>query len=122
MVLDAGALIAIERDDRPVLRLLDRLHARGGTAMVPATALAQVLRDPARQVAISRLLGRSSTTTVALDRAGAAQIGHLLRRSGTTDVVDAHVVLCAIQTGRPVATSDAGDLRRLHDGLRTIEV
>lgn len=122
LVLDAGALIAVERGDRGLLGLLSRLDAHDGALTVPATALAQVLREPARRVGISRLLRRSTTTTVALDGAGAAQVGRLLSRSGTADVVDAHVVLCAVQTGQPIATSDAGDLRRLHDGLRLIEV
>ncbi len=41
--LDAGALIALDRDDRRVLVLLARAAEVGARMTVPATALAQAL-------------------------------------------------------------------------------
>ncbi|MGI8537611.1 MAG: hypothetical protein ACR2K2_14265 [Mycobacteriales bacterium] len=50
---------------------------------------------------------RQPTSDVAaLDRVDAVSVGWLLAASGTSDVVDAHVVRCARRTGQAVATSD----------------
>ena len=40
--------------------------------------------------------------------------------SGTSDIADAHVVICARRAGQPVVTSDPGDLRQLDPALRLI--
>lgn len=52
ITFDAGGLIALDRGDRRVLALLARAAERGMRVTVPATALAQVIRRPARQVVI----------------------------------------------------------------------
>lgn len=57
---------------------------------------------------------------VALDRVDATGVGRLLAVSGTADVVDAHVVLCARRTGQAVATTDPDDLRRLDPTLAVV--
>jgi hypothetical protein len=44
VTLDAGALIALDRNDRKVLVLLARAKELGARATVPATALAQAIR------------------------------------------------------------------------------
>jgi predicted nucleic acid-binding protein len=36
-----------------------------------------------------------------------------LAASGTRDIVDAHVVVCARRSRQPIVTSDPDDLRRL---------
>ncbi|MBI4885244.1 MAG: hypothetical protein HY826_14445 [Actinobacteria bacterium] len=46
----------------------------------------------------------------------------MLARSGTADVVDAHVVLCAQRTRSSVVTSDDGDLARLDPTLPTVRI
>jgi hypothetical protein len=46
--------------------------------------------------------------------------GRLLAASGTSDMTDAHVVICARRAGQPVVTSDPGDLRQLDPALRLI--
>lgn len=122
VVLDAGALIAIERSNRKVTDLLRRLRDVGAPITLPAPALAQVLRDPGKQVRLQLLLGTASTTTVPLDRRAAGLIGVMLRRSGTTDVVDAHVVLCGLERRHAIVTSDPDDLRRLDPSARLIEI
>jgi hypothetical protein len=114
---DAGALIAVDRDDRRIAVLIGRATERGGTVTVPATALAQVIRAPQRQVRLMRFIRRRSTRVVALDGAVAPRVGRLLAVSGTSDVVDAHVVVCARGAGQTVITSDPGDLRLLDPTL-----
>jgi len=59
------------------------------------------------------LIRQPDTDVVALDAVDATPVGILLARSGTADIADAHVVLCAQRAGQPVVTSDPEDVRRL---------
>ena len=120
--LDTGGLIAIDRNDRRVLVLLERALERGHRVTVPATALAQAIRSPARQARLSRLVRQPSTDLVALDGADATRVGVLLARTRTSDIVDAHVVLCGRRLNQPVVTSDPDDLRRLDPTLPLVIV
>ncbi len=49
-------------------------------------------------------------------------VGRLLAASGTSDVVDAHVVVCARRSAQRVVTSDPDDLARLDPTLEVIVV
>ena len=117
LTLDAGALIAVDRQDRRILVLLARARETGAVVTVPATALAQAVRTPARQARLARLVRQPTTDVVALDRVDATNVGRLLAASGTADIVDAHVVICARRAQQRVATSDPDDLRRLDPSL-----
>ncbi|MCU1487479.1 MAG: hypothetical protein JWN67_4225 [Actinomycetia bacterium] len=118
--LDAGALIALDRGDRRVVVLLARAAQRSARITVPASALAQAIRDPARQVGLARLVRQPTTDVVPLDRVDATNVGRLLAASGTADVVDAHVVICARRADQAVVTSDRDDLARLDPALELI--
>jgi predicted nucleic acid-binding protein len=118
--LDAGALIALDRDDRCVVALLARARETGARITVPATALAQAVRRPERQVRLARLIRQPTTYVIALDRVDATNVGRLLAASGTSDITDAHVVICARRSNEHVVTSDPGDLRALDPALRLI--
>lgn len=60
---------------------------------------------------------------VALDAAAAKACGLLLARSGTADVVDAHVVLSAREGGATaIVTGDATDLARLDPAASLHEI
>jgi hypothetical protein len=122
ITLHASGLIALERNDRRVVALLARANELGAEVIVPSTALAQVLHVPARQVSLMRLLRQPKTTTVALDRADASFVGQLLAATGTSDLADAHVVICARRASHAVVTSDQNDLRRLDPDLDIISV
>lgn len=122
VTLDAGALIALERDDRRILVLLARARETGARVTIPATALAQVVRAPARQVRLARLARQPTTDVVPLGRVDATSVGRLLAASGTADIVDAHVVICARRAAQHVATSDPEDLLVLDPDLRFIRV
>jgi hypothetical protein len=120
VTLDAGGLIALDRDDRRVVVLLARARETGALVTVPAPALAQAIRRPERQVRLSRLIRQPGTDVIALDRVDATHVGRLLAASGTADIADAHVVICARRAGQPVVTSDPSDLRQLDPALRLI--
>lgn len=120
VTMDAGALIALDRDDRRVVVLLARAREISARVTVPASALAQAIRRPERQVRLARLIRQPTTDVIDLDRVDATNIGRLLAATGTADIVDAHVVICARRSDQPVATSDPGDLRALDPGLRLI--
>lgn len=120
VTLDAGALIGLDRGDRRVIALLVRAQETAARVTVPATALAQAVRDPARQARLARLVRQPTTDVIALDRTDATGVGRLLAASGTTDIADAHVVLCARRTGQAVVTSDPQDLHALDATLTLI--
>lgn len=120
--LDAGGLIAVEKEDRRVLALIRAATADKDRIVIPATALAQVLRNPAKQVRLWRMMQHKQTDVVPLDGSYAQAIGALLAKSGTSDIVDAHVVICARRAGQAVITSDPFDLKRLDSTLRIVSV
>jgi hypothetical protein len=122
ITFDAGGLIALDRNDRRVIVLLARAIERGMRITIPATALSQSLRNPAKQVRLSRLIRQSCTDLIALDGPDATAVGLLLARTATADIADAHVVICAQRAGQPVVTSDSADLRRIAPGLPLIAV
>jgi len=122
ITLDAGGLIALDRDDRRVLVLLARAKETGARVTVPATALAQATRQPQRQARLARLVRQPTTDVVALGRVDATNVGRLLSASATADIVDAHVVICARRAGQQVVTSDPDDLRRLDPGVGLVIV
>ena len=112
-VLDAGALIAAERAERSVIRRLARAKVKNIPIVTSSAAVAQVLRDPARQVPLARVLQGVDETP--LDWEAARAIGPLLARTGTADVVDAHVAMLA-GAGDEIITSDPRDMARLTAG------
>jgi hypothetical protein len=122
ITFDAGGLIALDRNDRYVIALLARAAERGMRITIPATALAQAIRNPARQVRLRRLIRQASTDLIALNGTDATAVGLLLARTATADIVDAHVVICAERTGQAVVTSDPTDLKRLSPELRLVSV
>jgi predicted nucleic acid-binding protein len=122
IVLDAGGLLALERNDRRVFSILDTALEDGDRIVVPATALAQVVRNPAKQVRLWRVIQFDKTEVIPLDGTHAQAVGALLAQTGTSDITDAHVVICAQTGGYTVITSDPLDLDRLSPNLRLIRV
>jgi hypothetical protein len=110
LVLDAGALVAIERLDRETENLLRVAHSNRIGVATSAGAVAQVWHNGARQANLARALDGVASTPI--DDGTARRLGPLLRASRTTDIVDAHVALIAAPGDR-VLTSDPGDIARL---------
>jgi hypothetical protein len=122
ITFDAGGLIALDRNDRRAIALIARATERGMRITIPATALAQAIRNPARQARLSRLIRQAGTDLIPLDGPDATAVGLLLARTATADIVDAHVVICARRAGQAVVTSDAGDLRGIAPELQLVVV
>ncbi len=120
IVYDAGALIAADRSDR---RTWAQHEARLEAGIVPLTTAPVVAQASCstRQVLLRRFL--RGCDIVEFGRADAHDVGALLARAGTSDVVDAHVVLTAAHHRRAVLTGDPDDLRLLSQHLpRPIDV
>ena len=116
--MDAGGLIAVERRSAYMVEAIDRVVTRGGTLLVPAPVLAQVWRDGARQSLLSRFLKLPIVHVELLSEPLWRSVGELCGITGTADVVDAAVIICARAKGAQVViTSDPKDLRALDPGL-----
>jgi hypothetical protein len=122
LVLDAGALIAFERNDRFVLSLLAECKREGAPIVIPAGALGQVWRDGRTQVQLSRLVKAVATSVEALDHRRACAAGQLCGRARTKDLIDASVVLAGREHRASIATSDPDDLKRLDPDAALIVV
>ncbi len=110
LVLDAGALIALDRDDRAMWVRLKALHADGELPVTNGGVVGQVWRGGARRARLAAVL--RATDVRPLDERLGRAAGELLRSTKTADVVDAALVLLAVD-GDDVVTSDVDDLQLL---------
>lgn len=111
LVLDAGALVAIERSDRSVVALLKRELLAGRAPLTHGGVVGQVWRSGSgRQANLARLL--RGVEVRALDGVLGRRAGELLGLAGAVDVIDAAVALLATD-GDVILTSDPGDLAAL---------
>lgn len=110
VVYDTGALLAAERRDARMWALHDEVLAREVVPVVPVVVLAQAWRG-GPQASLSQLLRgcQVQPDTEPLARAAGAACA----AAGTSDVVDAIVVVTAVRSGAAVFTSDLRDLRAL---------
>ena len=114
LVLDTGALIALDRNDRTVWAMLSNAADDSAQVSVPAGVIAQAWRDGSRQALLARAL--THCDEVPLEEALARATGLLCGRADTADIVDASVALvAAARSSGPTAliTSDPTDLRHL---------
>jgi rRNA-processing protein FCF1 len=117
VVLDSGALIAVERHDGRVRALLKRALDEEKWLIVPASVVAEVWRGGAgRRALLSRFLidgvEHGDLTIDDLDFEAALEVGLLLARANVS-VADAAVVRAAVQRNALVLTSDPKDIGRL---------
>jgi hypothetical protein len=116
LILDAGALLAVDRDDRAMIARLRVAQRSGLELRSNAMVVAQVWRDRrGPQVNLARLLGAIDVRPVR--PSDGREAGALLADAGTADPIDADpidatVVLLAVPGDR-ILTSDPGDLTRL---------
>lgn len=111
LILDAGALVAVDRDDRAMVARLRVAHEHGLELRSNSMVVAQVWRDPqGRQASLARLL--RAVDVRAVRQEDGRRAGALLGKAGTTDPIDATVVLLA-GAGDRILTSDRDDLARL---------
>jgi len=114
LTYDTAALIGAERNERRIWALHRRALERGIVPTVPAGVLGQGWRG-GPQAQMSRLLAGCRIED--FDEARARSAGAACGIAGTSDVVDASVVLGAGARGDLVVTSDGADLARLRDAL-----
>jgi hypothetical protein len=109
-VLDAGALVAVDRRDRIIGGLLRVLQQHGTPIRVSSAVVGQVWRDGRKQANLTRVLAGVGIEPLGKD--DGKRIGELLALARSADVVDAHVALMTAPADL-VLTSDAGDIQAL---------
>lgn len=121
LVLDSGALIAVEKADRPTLMIMEAARRRGRELVVPAGVVAQVWRDGQRQARLARFLAAHGVEVEVLTGAGAKASGVVCGRAGTADIVDASVVVAARRHHATVVSSDRADLEVLDPDIAILD-
>lgn len=111
VVLDAGALVAIERGDKNMLAVIRRERLEGRQAVTHAGVVGQVWRGgTGRQAILARIVDGFDIRPIDDDLGRRA--GVLLGSAGRSDVIHAAVVLIA-EDGDEIFTGDADDLHDL---------
>lgn len=110
LVLDSGALIALERDDRAMWVRLKAAVIDGQVPVTHAGVLGQVWRNGRRQARLAKTL--QGIDIRPLDEPLGRGAGELLAASGRSDVIDAALALLAMD-GDEIVTSDPDDLAAL---------
>lgn len=110
LVLDSGALISLERNERTMWTRLKAAQRAGQVPVTHAGVVGQVWRGSPRQARLARAL--NGTDIHALDEELGRAAGVLLGRARLVDVIDAAVVLLA-NDGDDIVTSDPDDMAQL---------
>jgi hypothetical protein len=113
LTLDAGALIALDRGDKRVIALFDQALAQHRNFRIPSGVVGQAWRDGRIQVTLARFLRTDEVEIVPLDEPLSRACGELCGATGTSEVIDASVVILARERGDIIVTSDPDDLKRL---------
>ena len=121
VVLDTGALIAFEKNDRRVRTLIELALAHRAPLWTTGGVVAQVWRDGSRQARLARLLGSDLVRVQPLDREEAQATGVICGEARVNDVVDAGVVLLARRLAATIVTSDPDDMRQIDPAARLVE-
>lgn len=116
LILDTGALIALDRGDRRVGALLHEAARLRIDVVTTCVCVAEAWRHPTRQVRLARAL--AGVIEHKLDPNAARACGILMAKARTREIADAAVALLA-RDDDLVLTSDAGDIERLLDINRT---
>lgn len=113
LLLDAGALIAMERGDHLTWSHLENAQRSGAPVVTHGGIVGQVWRGGSgRQARLGRTL--REIDVLPLDEDLGRQAGVLLGRTGRSDVIDAALAALAEPDDR-ILTSDADDLLPLVD-------
>lgn len=110
MVLDAGALIALERNERAMWVRLKGLHGAGELPVTHGGVIAQVWRGGPRQARLATALAAMDVRPLGGHLGRSA--GELLGATKMSDVIDAALVLLA-EDGDEIVTLDRDDLSAL---------
>jgi hypothetical protein len=111
LVLDSGAFIALERNDRAMWRRFKSAWLAGNVPVSHGGVVGQVWRARGPREALLAKVLEGVTVHALDDRAGRAA-GELLARARRKDVIDAALVLLA-DDGDHIVTSDLDDIEPL---------
>ena len=106
LLLDSGALVALDRNERAMWRRLKASIAGNSVPVTHSGVLAQAWRGGPRQARLSQAL--AGIDVIALDERLGRATGELLGKSGQSDVIDAALVLLA-SDGDDIVTADQED-------------
>ncbi|MDE0162755.1 MAG: PIN domain-containing protein [Acidimicrobiaceae bacterium] len=115
MILDAGVLVAVDRGEQAAQSFLAAALEESTVLHTSAPVVAQVWRDGSRQARLARFLGAVEVHDFTF--VDARVVGGMLLRSGTSDVVDAHIVALAVRLRDSIVTADAADFLSLTSHL-----
>jgi hypothetical protein len=110
LVLDSGALISLERNERPMWVRFKAAQLAGDPPVTHAGVLGQVWRGGPRQARLAQALAGIEVRPVD-ERLGRAA-GELLGAAGLSDVIDAAVVLLSADDDE-IVTLDRDDFASL---------
>ena len=110
-VYDAGALIAIDGNDLEMWAIHKAALAEDREIVIPAIVVGQAWRDGTKQARLARFLRTCQIEPTDVQTAKAA--GVLCGKAGTSDVVDATVMVTALAHYAIIVTSDHKDMNDL---------
>lgn len=115
LILDAGALVALDRGDRAMWVRLKAGNLAGEPPSTHAGVLGQAWRGGPRQARLSQALAGIEVRP--LEEHLGRSAGALLAATRTSDVIDAALMLLA-QDGDHIVTSDLDDFQTLAEASR----
>ena len=122
LILDAGAVIALARNDPRARAFVRRAVELDAEVRVPVVVLAETLRGTQRDAAVHRVLNAVSDS-VPIDHAVGRRAGALVGRANRSDTVDAIIVAEAIESGGGgILTGDPVDLAALANDDRSVTI
>jgi predicted nucleic acid-binding protein len=113
VILDAGFLISIDREEALARALITAFQRQRIALHTTDPVVAQVWRNGPRQVRLAAFLQTVEVHPLNDGRA----VGPLLARARTSEVVDAHLIVLAVRLGDSVLTGDEADLNHLANSL-----
>lgn len=122
LTLDAGAVIALARNDDRARAFVRRAIELDAEVRVPLVVLAETLRGTQRDAAVRRVLN-AVFDSPPIGEAIGRRAGALLGRTGGSNTVDAIVVAEVIEAGGgDILTGDIDDLTMLASGHRRVTI
>jgi len=113
-MLDASVLVSVARNDKAATSFAEYAKRSGVALHTTAPVVSQVWRNP-RQVLLARFLKGLNVHDYYV--ASMRPVGELMASTGTSDVVDAHLVITAHWLGLDVLTGDPKDISTLAGAL-----
>lgn len=109
MILDAGFLVAVDRAEEAAKVFVAAAIRTASELHTTEPVVAQVWRNGAQQARLAAFI----KTIVVHPFDDGRSVGRLLGQTETTDVVDAHLVVCALRLGDDILTGDTDDFALL---------